>query len=138
MEGSVRDATAVLQVRGSETVRVWCAQMQLQMQQQRIHQYSSEVDASPRAPPARKPLPPPLPSPVIRQRSDGKPERQAAKRFKSAVQMHGEGMRSECLSTEVLTMLMLNDLLTEGTLWLHDTVRCAFLAWGRCRMRGKT
>jgi len=71
--------------------------MQLQMQQQRIHQYSSEEDASPRAPPARKPLPPPLPSPVIRQRSDGKPERQAAKRFKSAVQMHGEGMCSGCL-----------------------------------------
>lgn len=63
-------------------------QLQMQMQQRRVQQYSSEEDASPRAAVAatRKPA---APSPVIRQRSDGKPERQAAKRFKSAVQLHG-------------------------------------------------
>lgn len=60
------------------------------MQQRRVQQYSSEEDASQRAPAAaRKPAAAPLP--VVRQRSDGKPERQAAKRFKSAVQLHGRG-----------------------------------------------
>ncbi len=69
---------------------VACAQMQIQMQQRRVQQYSSEED-SPRAAAAARRAAAPSPPPVIRQRSDGKPERQAAKRFKSAVQLHGEG-----------------------------------------------
>ncbi|CAL8463497.1 g3031 [Coccomyxa elongata] len=70
--------------------------LQMQMQQRRVQQYSSEEDASPRAAAAatRKPAAP-TPSPVIRQRSDGKPERQAAKRFKSAVQLHGDSESDE-------------------------------------------
>lgn len=75
----------------------------MQMQQRRVQQYSSEEDASPRAAA-------PVPSPVIRQRSDGKPERQAAKRFKSAVQLHGEHniplLRTHCMPVESFMLCM--------------------------------
>jgi hypothetical protein len=55
------------------------------MQQQRIQQYNSVEDASPRA---KRPAP----VPIVKQRSDGKPERQAAKRFKTSLQLHGAAL----------------------------------------------
>lgn len=73
--------------------------MAVQASQQRLQHYSEEEDeqleaaASPRASTKRLAAAAAVaaagPGPLVKERSDGKPERQAAKRFKTSVQLHG-------------------------------------------------